>query len=1225
MAFWKASVDGMQSKYSHSLFPDETANLSHSIDHRLLIPRLLSMVGFDLSPIAASHLESDPLNFEFVVSDFPTEIRAVCKQMNVAEQSQGLELLYQALETPRNEVRRRLFELAEAKILQAVSRAPSSNTGLLILGILLFHRALFLESTEPGSPHMLDLLKRAELSIREAIVLDCNCAFGGLPAAYLLSLVVLKHITCEQALRDGTSLDKSVAVDLQQWIVHSVRAQHSLLPVYLRHLLTLFRFLQNKACLSARSPRFDEPTPEEEAEYSSCVANFVIPAKLWPRMNLRSLNQSNRRNLQVLSAVQLLVDCLHLIATVDAQHPPLSHDALVALGCLRVDIYILHLFWSPWKGLFSAIGSYRELFQDRVDAYHRLVAGADSQLVPTGDYLYGEAATTGDRRLFLIASFIYSGVIRTLPHGTDETRMELLSRLIFCIFELPVDLQPLGDLEIAGWIEQLLHHDISLFWNLFHAAEPQESSEESAMKLSNAMHPASMRPSTQVGFERAVILTESSWFDDSTVLDGKTIRWLNFCSHSDSLRRLIIPLLSSQTQLRFALDTISDETFLGLSHIFDPSRIGSLSFSKSAGLHGNSLLPLHRFSSLVEFSLIDMSFPNADVLLSLATTLPSTIRALHFPSTQLPCDFLYTLVASNPALVGSLLTLEIPNQRALTDEEFLVAIPAMQSLATLNLSSCPKLTSRTVCAISCALGRSLVQLSLRSNKGIDALAVQALALQCTVLEALDLSFCKQLRMEASVVSKGGFHKLRIFNLQGCDRIGIDVITAAISQLPVLEVLDLRFVLLETCTAAAQEVIQPMIGSLFVKEKKHLPLSLFLGGSRQISAFSLATALSHCEHLHRLCDLDLSSLTSFLPPTSSQQLIRSLNTPGSPRSTPERRNTPAFSFADLLIKFSTLRYLSLANLSISDADCCTLHHHPDLRTVILADCLRLTNTTAGVLAQLPQLRSLNLRRTGISDSGIAMIAASCLRIEELILEGCKILTDHSCSSLANLKHLKKLSLKQCHLITAKGIEHLAPRAADFSPLKSLNLESISPRFGDSGVVHLSLRFPALQELNLAGLVEITDQSLIMLPLYLLQLRYLDLSFLRVSTDCAQHIAMHGRCLRRLHLVNCPLIAETKSLSRPGLQITVKEATKALVARVKELAQERNQRIRAEALQEVSPGSSPEIEKVVDEKIIQEVETRCSRSSYAPNTLLDVYSAEKPLPVFEALMKKLKPEL
>ena len=79
--------------------------------------------------------------------------------------------------------------------------------------------------------------------------------FGGLPAAYLLSLVVLKHITCEQALRDGTSLDKSVAVDLQQWIVHSVRAQHSLLPVYLRHLLTLFRFLQNKACLSARSPR----------------------------------------------------------------------------------------------------------------------------------------------------------------------------------------------------------------------------------------------------------------------------------------------------------------------------------------------------------------------------------------------------------------------------------------------------------------------------------------------------------------------------------------------------------------------------------------------------------------------------------------------------------------------------------------------------------------------------------------------------------------------------------------------------------------------------------------------------------------------------------------------------------------------------------------------------------------------------------------------------------
>ena len=79
---------------------------------------------------------------------------------------------------------------------------------------------------------------------------------------------------------------------------------------------------------------------------------------------------------------------------------------------------------------------------------------------------------------------------------------------------------------------------------------------------------------------------------------------------------------------------------------------------------------------------------------------------------------------------------------------------------------------------------------------------------------------------------------------------------------------------------------------------------------------------------------------------------------------------------------------------------------------------------------------------------------------------------------------------------------------------------------------------------------------------------------------------------------------------------------MVAGVKKVAQARNERIRAEALQEVSATPSSEIEKVVEAKIIEEVESRCARSSYSPNSLLQVYSTEKPRPVFDALMKKLQ---
>ncbi|MDP2437260.1 MAG: hypothetical protein Q8P67_16060, partial [archaeon] len=127
----------MQSKFPLSLNPAEPPTLTDAIDYRVLLPRLLALIGLDMSPSATVAFNADPNSFQFVVSDFPTELRAVFKQMNIAEQSQALELLYQAIEHPLSQVRRRLFELAGSKIQRAIARAPSSNTGLLVLGSLL--------------------------------------------------------------------------------------------------------------------------------------------------------------------------------------------------------------------------------------------------------------------------------------------------------------------------------------------------------------------------------------------------------------------------------------------------------------------------------------------------------------------------------------------------------------------------------------------------------------------------------------------------------------------------------------------------------------------------------------------------------------------------------------------------------------------------------------------------------------------------------------------------------------------------------------------------------------------------------------------------------------------------------------------------------------------------------------------------------------------------------
>ena len=143
--FWEAVKQGLITKYPLVLTADEAeAPLYSILRYDILFMRLLTMIGFDLSPQAARQLRLDPSSFSFVVSDFPDQIRAVSKQMNVIEHSEAMELFYQSFEHEAGSVKKRLLALANQKFQRAVARAPSATSVLVSWGLLCFERANFL-------------------------------------------------------------------------------------------------------------------------------------------------------------------------------------------------------------------------------------------------------------------------------------------------------------------------------------------------------------------------------------------------------------------------------------------------------------------------------------------------------------------------------------------------------------------------------------------------------------------------------------------------------------------------------------------------------------------------------------------------------------------------------------------------------------------------------------------------------------------------------------------------------------------------------------------------------------------------------------------------------------------------------------------------------------------------------------------------------------------------
>lgn len=174
----------------------------------------------------------------------------------------------------------------------------------------------------------------------------------------------------------------------------------------------------------------------------------------------------------------------------------------------------------------------------------------------------------------------------------------------------------------------------------------------------------------------------------------------------------------------------------------------------------------------------------------------------------------------------------------------------------------------------------------------------------------------------------------------------------------------------------------------------------------------------------------------------------------------------------------------------------LQAFPDLETLSLFGCRKLTDAIGSDLAQLKKLKSLSLSCTKITDA-IGPYLATLLTLDALNFSGCKRLKDAIGPHIAKLTNLRSLVLKQCHSLTNAILSDLEA----LKYLKVLNLSQIPALTDDIGPS--LVKFEELESLDLGYCKQITSE----IGPYITQnthLRFLDLSDCAITTTICAYL-------------------------------------------------------------------------------------------------------------------------
>lgn len=177
-------------------------------------------------------------------------------------------------------------------------------------------------------------------------------------------------------------------------------------------------------------------------------------------------------------------------------------------------------------------------------------------------------------------------------------------------------------------------------------------------------------------------------------------------------------------------------------------------------------------------------------------------------------------------------------------------------------------------------------------------------------------------------------------------------------------------------------------------------------------------------------------------------------------------------------------LSSSLLHVSDGDLEVVGSMIKMTTLSLADCQWVLDRGISMLAGLPDLKELDLTRTGLTDRGVQSIAqlpslvwlrlegtlisdvgtamlAECASIQKLDLSGCYIVTEEGVNKLNGLKNLKEIALEGISYFSTRGIELLS----NFQSLETVSFDM--PQWIADEEVGLLMNSTALKRISING--------------------------------------------------------------------------------------------------------------------------------------------------------------
>ena len=176
-----------------------------------------------------------------------------------------------------------------------------------------------------------------------------------------------------------------------------------------------------------------------------------------------------------------------------------------------------------------------------------------------------------------------------------------------------------------------------------------------------------------------------------------------------------------------------------------------------------------------------------------------------------------------------------------------------------------------------------------------------------------------------------------------------------------------------------------------------------------------------------------------------------------------------SFDDVepdLVRNENGEVIEFTGFSETDADLEQLRDMPELETLSLIYCEKITDAGLVHLKNLTNLQYLDLMETQITDTGLVHLK-NLTNLQSLGLMKTQI-TDTGLVHLKDLTNLKDLGLMETQ-ITDAGLVHLK----DLTNLQDLDLTGCE-NITDAGLVHLK-NLTNLKDLSLAGCENITDSG------------------------------------------------------------------------------------------------------------------------------------------------------